>query len=128
MQRGWGLLLVGCGRIMWKIIPFSNLRSIWKERNDTVFKRKELTLENLISTAGLRVAKWASVRKDCSGLKIENILHNWEPCLRMGFLKEKRKVSWCPSPPEVLNFNVDGAARGKPGLASIRGVLRNQKY
>ena len=27
----------------------------------------------------------------------------------------------------MLKFNVDGAAGGKPGLASVRGVLRNDK-
>ena len=32
----------------------------------------------------LRIAKWAGVRKEGSDLKIENVLHNWEACLKMG--------------------------------------------
>ena len=36
-------------------------------------------------------------------------------------------VIWSPRLDEVLNFNVDGATRGKLGPAGIRGVLRNNK-
>lgn len=32
---------------------------------------------------------------------------------------------WSPPPCGVLKFNMDGAARGKPGPAGIGGVLRN---
>lgn len=31
----------------------------------------------------------------------------------------------CPPPFGILKFNVDGAARGNPGLAGIGGALRN---
>lgn len=47
----------------------------------------------------------------------------------MGVLKKKRKIPWCSPPCGVLKFNVDGAARVKPGLAGngIRGALRIHK-
>ena len=41
--------------------------------------------------------------------------------------KERRIVLWYSPPFGVLEFNVDGASRGKPGLAGIGGVLRNCK-
>lgn len=41
-------------------------------------------------------------------------------------LKEEKEDLWS-SPIRVLAFNVDGAARGKPGLAGIGSVLRNHK-
>ena len=41
--------------------------------------------------------------------------------------KGKVVVSWSPHLIGSLKFNVGGAARGKPGPAGIRGVLRNCK-
>ena len=61
-----------------------------------------------------------------SDLKVENIMQNWRACLLMRNLKKSKKVSWSSPPMRFLKFNVDGAARGKPGPAGIGGVLRNQ--
>ena len=44
-----------------------------------------------------------------------------------GPTKVRIYVLWSPPPLGMLKFNVGGAARGKPGLASIRGVLHNDK-
>ena len=54
-------------------------------------------------------------------------MQNWGACLKTSALKKKGLVSRCPSPCGVLKFNADGAAKGKPDLAAIGGVLRNQK-
>lgn len=52
--------LVGCGKLMWKINPFSIPWSIWKERNNKMFSRIELTWESLVLVVALRILKWAS--------------------------------------------------------------------
>ena len=39
----------------------------------------------------------------------------------------KKVFSWAPPIEGVLKFNVDGAARGKPGPSGIGGVLRNSE-
>ena len=58
---------------------------------------------------------------------MDNNLSNWEACLGSGCVKKKHLVTWSPPSPNVLKFNVDGAARGKPGPANIGGILRNYK-
>lgn len=65
----------GCG-LLWRIIPFSILWSIWKERNERIFGGKVSSWEGLITFVSLRVVKWASMRKECSDLKIDDVLHN----------------------------------------------------
>lgn len=42
-------------------------------------------------------------------------------------LKERNLLFWLSPQLGVLKFNFDGASRGKPRLASIGGVLRNDK-
>lgn len=75
----------------------------------------------------LTIVKWACTRKEFLDLKID-VLHNWGACMKMGVsMKKKKKKSWCSPPFGALKFHVDGAARGKQGLASIRGILRNYK-
>ena len=124
-----GAPMFGNSRILWRIIHFSILWSIWKERNGRTFNIKELTWVNLLSVAQVRIVKWACARKEFSDMKIDNFMQGWSDCLKKSKLKKKRKVSWCITltSTRVLKFNVDGVARGKQGLASIGGVLRNHK-
>eukprot|EP00268_Persea_americana_P020120 TRINITY_DN20367_c1_g2_i4.p1 TRINITY_DN20367_c1_g2~~TRINITY_DN20367_c1_g2_i4.p1 ORF type:complete len:133 (-),score=8.04 TRINITY_DN20367_c1_g2_i4:211-609(-) len=50
LMEAWrGSPLVGCGLILWKIITFSLLWSIWKERNEGIFSRKESSWEDILS-------------------------------------------------------------------------------
>lgn len=57
-------------------------------------------------------------------LRVDGILHNWETSLHCMLWNDSIVVSWSP-PFGDLKFNVDGAAKGKPGPAGVGGVLRN---
>ena len=39
----------------------------------------------------------------------------------------KRPFQWCPPEDGSLKLNVDGSAKGKPGLVGIGGLLRNSE-
>lgn len=86
---------VGNGKILWRIVPFSILWSNRKKRNERMFRIKESSWASLLSAVYLRIAKWACARKECSVLKIDNILQSWGPCLKTGVAKKKTKEAWC---------------------------------
>ena len=56
------------------------------------FSNKESSREGIVSAVALRIVKWASVRKEFSYLKIGNILHNWNTCLRLVSQTEKESI------------------------------------
>lgn len=53
---------------------------------------------------------------------MEGILYNWEAFMSWGSCKSKTVARWLPRSIGVFKFNVDDAAKSKPGLA---GLLRN---
>lgn len=54
--------------------------------------------------------------------QMDDILHKLVEC---GVPKRWKLESWSFLPISTLKFNVDEAAKGKPGPASIDGVLHN---
>jgi hypothetical protein len=46
-------------------------------------------------------------------------------CVDIKKRKRNKIVDWIPPSADILKFNVDGSTLGKPGLASIGGVLRD---
>ena len=64
------------------IIPFFILWTIWLKMNEKEFSGKELSWEGFLTIVFLRISTWASVKKECTTLKIDNLLPNWEACLK----------------------------------------------
>lgn len=58
---------------------------------------------------------------------MDDFLCNWVVCMSSRPAKVKKIDVWSPPSFRCLKFNVDGAARGKPRLVGIGGVLRNHK-
>lgn len=48
---------LGCVLVLWKIIPFAIMQSLWKERNARVFRGSLLSKEDVLSLLFLHVAK-----------------------------------------------------------------------
>ena len=67
---------VGCGRSLWRLIPFAMLWCIWKDRNDRVFRNVSSTSEELVASISLMIANWALVRKEFSNFSLNDILFN----------------------------------------------------
>lgn len=81
-----------------------------------------------------------NVAKQVHHDKGDDILFNWEACMifckwyfvQLGglyvlqFKEDEEHLLVCPLS-GVLKFNVDGAAKGKPGLAGIGRALRDDK-
>ena len=82
-------------------------------------------MEELEQLVVVQIAKWASFKKEFDASKVFGVLHNWEASLYCGVKKVKKVVLWAPPNVGVLKFNVDGAAKGKPGPAGIGGVLHD---
>lgn len=72
----------------------------------------------------LRTAKWASLRREFHNLRLDDIMHNWEAIFPSSVPRVKRFMLWVQPLDQVLIFNADGAARGKPSPMGI-GVLSN---
>lgn len=67
------------------------------------------------------------LRKEFKIFNLDIILSNWKAYMIGRPFKVKKQEQWSPPPAGVLQFNVDGAARGKPGPVGIGGVLRNHE-
>ena len=59
---------------------------------------------------------------------MDGVLHNREASLRSGATKVRwSMVSWDPPSLGISKFNMDGAAKCKPGPVEIGGVLYNSE-
>ncbi|KAK2646243.1 hypothetical protein Ddye_021438 [Dipteronia dyeriana] len=111
----------------WSSLFYVVVWTVWESRNICVFEEKEVSIVYASDLVKFRVGWWFKHHGHGSQEAITSILLNIsEVCV------DRRKCSVCPKqvwfPPYVngLKFNVDGSSRGKPGLAGIGGVLRNE--
>lgn len=106
------------------------LCGLFGKRATIEFLVPRLHVDALLLVVDLRVAKWLLVRKEFINVRIDEVIHNWEACMKCGPTRESIASIWNPPPLGSLNslkFNVDVAARGKFSLAGSRGVLRNHR-
>lgn len=67
---------------------------------------------------------WLLAGKDFKGLKPMDFLKSWEGCMSAVIRHPKEIVTWT-APHDIMKFNVDGSARGKPGPLGLGVVLRD---
>ena len=95
-------------------------------RNGIVFNGSVFDFEKIIDITKYRLASWFKARWPDSPHSISNIVRFPKDILNpKENIVVKRSFTWEPPPPEFLKFNVDGSARGKPGVTGIGGVLRD---
>lgn len=99
--------------------------SIWLARNDLVFNQKEFVFETIWDLQLMRVMWWTKAWwKDCPYSSTDFSL-NFVNIKTMGKVRKVRQCVWNPPPVNTLKFNVDGSARGAPGISGAGGILKN---
>lgn len=64
----------------------------------------------------MTTTKWVLFQKEFSNFNLKDILLSYEAFMACGPSKIRRSIFWSPPPFSVLKLNVNGVARGKPGL------------
>ena len=62
----------GYGLVLWGLIPFAILYSIWKERNYRIFKRLGASLDDLLDVVCLRIRTWVVISKEYQHLNLDS--------------------------------------------------------
>lgn len=111
LVEAWRLSpFIGCGIILWMLVPFSILWSVWKERNDRIFLESSCLVEDRLLLVILRMEKWTSTSNEFDSSSFDGVLHNWKATMFCRVPKSRkemvRKVLRSPPPMGVLKFNV----------------------
>lgn len=59
----------GCGAVLWEIIPYVILWSIWKERNDRVFRGSSMPVEDVVQLLLQQIASGRLVGRSSIALE-----------------------------------------------------------
>ena len=111
---------------IWRMAFFAILWSIWLHRNDMVFNRKVFDFNQLTDAMKLRLAWWIKASwPDIDSTFLDLYRLPNEVKLLQVRNKLVRNTSWSKPSTGLMKFNVDGAARRKPGPAGIGGLLRD---
>ncbi|KAK3175425.1 hypothetical protein Dsin_032739 [Dipteronia sinensis] len=96
--------------------------------NQLVFEGKSLSVEQAKDNVKFKVTWWFKYHEKESKDTITSLLLNIkELCIDDRTGKHIKNDKWTPPAFNNLKFNIDGSAKGKPGLAGIGGVLRDHK-
>ncbi|XWS61072.1 hypothetical protein CRYUN_Cryun07bG0094300 [Craigia yunnanensis] len=99
---------------------------IWLKRNDIIFNGKVLDFKQFTDTFKFYLALWFKAKwSDCPN-SILDVVRCPNVIKVLKSTKATKKVILWKSPPNFMKFNVDESARGKPGPASLGGVLRDE--
>jgi len=124
---------------LWTILLGFLFWTIWKERNESIFKNQSTPLEinwknlcqNIQETLALR--QW-NAKDFLTQAQEQSIWDNWKlriPQVQNDHNKttiiNKQPSHWNPPPTNVIKLNFDGASKGNPGKAIHGGIFRDHK-
>ncbi|KAK8993498.1 hypothetical protein V6N11_033593 [Hibiscus sabdariffa] len=112
--------------IMWLLIPFAIVWSIWLQMNEIIFHGKPRDSVQLVFNTKLRATWWWKALKTDLNIHLDSII--FDPSLASSFgvasPLSPAKWVWIPPPLGFLKFNVDGACSHE-GKCGVGGVLRD---
>lgn len=114
-----------CILFLLMIIPIAILWSVWKERNNKIVRGALTAKEDILYVISLRIAKWASIRKDFLILTRHIYCSIGKFACNVVWARRSKMFFRAMPPIGILKFNMDGAARGKPSPAGIGWMLHN---
>ena len=118
-----------CSTEVWNMSFFAIIWSIWLLRNDMVFNGKDFDFMKIIDTIKFRLAIWLKAKwPDCPNTILDVVRLSNAIQVPIKVNNVKKAIIWKCPPLDSLKFNVDGSAKGKPGPASIGGVLRDCRF
>lgn len=114
-------------KILWNLIPYSLVWSIWIERNNVCFNQKDFNSSDIWDMHLLRIGWWVKPILIQSSYSVDQVIRNFELIRFAPSVPKIRCSSWSPPEAGLIKINVDGAAIGCPGMSGIGGIFRNNK-
>lgn len=98
------------------------------DEKSTGVSRRSPNIDQAMNMVKFRVAWWFKHHGTSSKVPLTTIVLSLkECCSEVKPVKRIRVEEWIPPTSKALKFNVDGSARGSPGLAGMGGVLRDER-
>ena len=88
----------GCGLLMSKCSSFAIIWSIWKEKNDRIFKGFQATVEGIVPLVTLYLSNWLLCKKQFPNLKLDNTARDWKARMMSSPSKERSQFLRVPLP------------------------------
>ncbi|XP_057426328.1 uncharacterized protein LOC130719736 [Lotus japonicus] len=125
LSSQWEFLAAGSDPLLWNLIPYSIVWTIWLGRNDLLFQGRDFSPLKLWEMLNLRIGWWVkSIWKRCP-YDAQQFAENFCHIRVERNTPRPRNMRWVPPSAGILKYNVDGASQGNPGRCGIGGVLRN---
>ncbi|XP_038704727.1 uncharacterized protein LOC120000673 [Tripterygium wilfordii] len=127
-QQWKGLVRGGLQEKLWTILFFVIVWSIWRERNETIFRGKSVEWNNVYLIIFVRLHHWLTIlvpKFPYTSSQMLQCASTLKSCFDALKRNRREELHWLPPLSGHLKWNVDGSALGKPGPAGIGGVLRS---
>ncbi|KAE8682317.1 Polynucleotide adenylyltransferase family protein isoform 4 [Hibiscus syriacus] len=110
---------------IWKYIPRAVLWTVWKIRNEVIFKKGKLDVVLLFFIARFRIVSWFAASFD-SQIPFDSLVGDLTLVDSMVSHKVRSKPScWVPPPVGFIKINVDGAMVKGWSKGGIGGLIRD---
>lgn len=125
LLQQWESLRLVTDSELWPLVPYAVLWSVWMARNDVIFRAKQTRVAEVWDDHVTRIYCWIRASGWECAYALYDFTQNFEHVRLVRRPKLQRFVEWQPPLEGVFKFNVDGAARGSPGIAGAGGILRD---
>ncbi|XP_057428588.1 uncharacterized protein LOC130722016 [Lotus japonicus] len=121
----WGDLRRISDRVLWDMIPYAFVWTVWLERNGVVFNNKDFCIDTVWDMHIARMSWWVKAWWRKCPYTAAQFAVGMQHIVLPKPVKIRKQLQWVAPAESILKFNVDGSTLDSPGQSGIGGVLRN---